>query len=799
MNEVITFLQLFNLFHRVKVPLIQRDYAQGRETEREVRDHFLRALFDALQAPNGQINLDFVYGSVEEAPGNLNTFLPLDGQQRLTTLFLLYWYLAWADEKVVHFQTVLWDAEQQHSRFTYDVRPSSKEFFDRLVQYTPASPPVEVGSVKRLLEEQSWFFLRWRLDPTIQSTLVMLDAIHNLFRNREGLYNRLTNGNNAITFQCLRLDHFGLTDDLYIKMNARGKPLTPLETFKARYGEYLREKFPAEIRNLGGEDVPIAVFFENRMDTRWTNLFWKKRDLKTHTFDAQLMNFFLAVVRISLEPTAESFNEDTKLLGNKPLAGTFGLFHERNWLTLEFANNLFSLLDAWSRNAEQLTPVLADDQPYFNESAFFKRAINDPTGFSYTELVQLAALVVYLRQHPGPVNSGSLAEWMRVVRNLAVNSDIERPEEYGRCLTGLRTLVPHSAEILEHLAAEDIGPIGFSFQRVREEVLKAKLLLANPGWRTRIDQAEGNQYFSGQIEFLLDFCGVVEKAQHMPIGQWTMQGHKNLQNIFDRYRAKAQATFNANGLDPTIAPPQLWKRALLACGDYLFPVGRNYSFLTNAPSDPGSWKRFLRGNDQAAIQRRSYLKNLWHQVDINGSVAAQLEAIIVNANIQQPWRAVIVRHPEVISYCEQQVIRREHDNNVYLLKRQQMNGYHAELFSYGLFLELGNLIAGLAPLALLDYVEETTGDAQPHVVLEFVHGDHHVRFVVEWASDRFRVKTRWVDANRLPQVVQKLQRHPLNFNTHGEWLTRLARHQEIHQRLKQLAQALGAFLNGNGA
>ncbi len=39
----------------------------------------------------------FVYGSVEGI--GETRFLPLDGQQRLTTLFLLHWYLAWADDE----------------------------------------------------------------------------------------------------------------------------------------------------------------------------------------------------------------------------------------------------------------------------------------------------------------------------------------------------------------------------------------------------------------------------------------------------------------------------------------------------------------------------------------------------------------------------------------------------------------------------------------------------------------------------------------------------------------------------
>jgi len=50
---------------------------------------------------------------------------------------------------------------------------------------------------------------------------------------RSGLFNRLVDDERpAITFELLPLEHFGLTDDLYIKMNARGKPLTSFETFK---------------------------------------------------------------------------------------------------------------------------------------------------------------------------------------------------------------------------------------------------------------------------------------------------------------------------------------------------------------------------------------------------------------------------------------------------------------------------------------------------------------------------------------------------------------------------------------
>ena len=46
-NQII-FKQLLDRHQRIRVPMIQRDYAQGRETEEEVREEFLNALHGAL-------------------------------------------------------------------------------------------------------------------------------------------------------------------------------------------------------------------------------------------------------------------------------------------------------------------------------------------------------------------------------------------------------------------------------------------------------------------------------------------------------------------------------------------------------------------------------------------------------------------------------------------------------------------------------------------------------------------------------------------------------------------------------
>ena len=787
-NQPITFHQLVCQCQRIEVPLIQRDYAQGRETEKEVRGHFLRAMYEALALPAGDpkspLNLDFVYGSVEA--GEAPRFLPLDGQQRLTTLFLLHWYLAWCDGKLPEFKTTMWDG--RHSRFTYGVRPSSTEFFDQLVGYVPFLPPQEVPMLRKLVTNQSWFFLNWRLDPTIQSALTMLDAIHLLFKNTKGLFARLVDAQQpAITFQLLPLEHFGLSDDLYIKMNARGKPLTPFETFKARFEELLKELFPSERRKLGNGEVSVASFFESRMDTKWTKFFWVYKNPKTHTFDAAVMNLLLALARVSLDTASPKFSVDTTLLRDRQLRGSFSLFHERGWLSRNFADHLIYILEAWSSSGE-FTATLPNKR-YFDEAAFFKKAIDGITLLEYSELVQFAALLFYLRHQKGRVEAVCLSEWMRVVFNLAANSEIERPEEYGRCLAGLERLVPQSADILGYLSTTDVGQIGFSPQQVREEVLKAKLILSDADWRARIDAAEEHEYFSGQIEFLLDFCGVSAEAEKIPPKDWEKGTHTKMQNAFDQYLEKARITFNKTGLAPTkhAFGNHLWKRALLTIGDYLVSLGSNYSFLTDPQRNGDSWKRFLRSGTGG---KRLFLKTLWDRIDSELEIEPQLTQIINTATGLEPWRAAITKHPQVIDYCGQQEIRWD-DNveEIYLLKKRQMNGSHAELFSYVLHLELAAGGNKLNPLKLVSYQTVAMTDSEPHIRLMFNYSGRPVFFAVESTNGRFQIGTERAALNESPDVEAVL-RNSSNFVERYDLLVRVAARNEIHQVLEQLAEAL---------
>ena len=275
-SAITSFAGLFGVTHeglptveRVKIPLIQRDYAQGRSDDavKLIRTSFLDALHVAGTGGD-RLPLDFVYGEVTDG-----TFEPLDGQQRLTTLFLLHWYVA---SRTGHLDAQAW------TQFSYATRPSAALFCKRLTQHRL---PDDVHTPSAWIRNQPWCLYLWRLDPTIQAMLVTLDAINERFaaEDLDAVWSRLTDpGEPAIYFHLLPINDMGSAEDLYIKMNSRGKALTAFENFKA-----LLEK--------AIEGSPRAGEFAERVDGVWADVMWRIRDTN-NLFDAQYLNYLRYIV-----------------------------------------------------------------------------------------------------------------------------------------------------------------------------------------------------------------------------------------------------------------------------------------------------------------------------------------------------------------------------------------------------------------------------------------------------------------------------------------------------------------------
>lgn len=258
--------------HDIVVPIIQRDYAQGRKGKEDLRSRFLSSLLKSLEDEE-EIKLDFVYGGVEN-----NQMMPLDGQQRLTTLWLLHWYIAFRANKLKDREVC-----KRLKKFYYATRPSSTEFCRRLVdEFCKVEDSSKISGVVEYIKNQHWYYSYYNNDPTIQAILMMIEGDRSKDEKNglEQFFDDSRDFNNdwekligeACPIQFYHQDMIGddmpLVDDLYIKMNARGKQLTNFENFKAELIGYNNDFKLDIVKNENDKQ------FVSNLDNSWMNIFW---------------------------------------------------------------------------------------------------------------------------------------------------------------------------------------------------------------------------------------------------------------------------------------------------------------------------------------------------------------------------------------------------------------------------------------------------------------------------------------------------------------------------------------------
>jgi hypothetical protein len=461
MEEIKTFWTLLDKYN-IEIPIIQRDYVQGRasnEKAERVRENFLSAITEKLDKSE-TLHLDFIYGCMQG-----NKLILLDGQQRLTTLFLLHWYTA-VKEKYYNIEIA-----EKLQKFKYQTRPTSERFCSSLAQFYPdlsaATKPVD-----ELIKDQSWFFIAWENDPTIVSMLNMLKNIEiHLGKNKTEYFNLLTSGM-KINFHFLNLDKFRLSDSLYIKMNARGKQLTEFENFKAGYEKCL------------SKNPERQKYFAQQADRDWTEMFWKESGKK---HDEAFMNYIEYITEIGFYLSSKETipNNDNKL--------------RYNILTQdEYRDFLFKSLDSWfliKDKAEYFEKYFSKYEYeqgklcLFDENVnLFSRCINKEH-FDNREKLLLYGFILQIQ------NNKEQKRELRLLRNLLINSRNElRTQNLHTMYTVVKNIFTYGFDKLDLSQL-----IPFNGPQIEDETAKAKFLLEYPECTEDIYMLEDTELLQGRL------------------------------------------------------------------------------------------------------------------------------------------------------------------------------------------------------------------------------------------------------------------------------------------------------------
>ena len=536
-----SFVGLFTADVRaVRIPMLQRDYAQGRSDPgaTRIRADFVMALHSALTGDK-PLSLDFVFGSREG-----DHFVPLDGQQRLTTLFLLHAYLA---------ARLGLDAGQAAwASFSYETRPSAREFCRELTQ---RRPPFPLATVSGWITDQPWFQSTWRHDPTVVSMLTMLDALHDRLRDIDcaSAWARLTDAARpAVTFHVLGLEGMGPSDTIYIRMNARGVPLTPFENFKA-----LMEQA------LGRVDEQSASAFAVKIDGAWCDTLWSMRDDGDDAIDDEFMRYLHFVTNVAAWESGAS-------TAGEPVARALALFGEAGPGGVAARSLLFGAFDCWapvvartffethlSTGGHQPGKLTLHDRGAVDLLASCCRAYGKPA-FTLQRTLLLFAAVAHLAG-----KSGDFPRRLRVLRNL-----IEASAD-GLRAEAMPTLI---ASVRRYVVDGKLSTIvGFHRGQLDEEIAKATFLAAHPALAPTLFALEDHPLLRGCLAaFSLDASVFAARAV-----------------AFERVFADRSAWDELTG-------------SLLACGDYGQTL-RYDRWRLGSSSDPEVWGELLTRPDRGAF------------------------------------------------------------------------------------------------------------------------------------------------------------------------------------------------------
>lgn len=730
MNEInnincqeLSFIDIFSNYekiHSILIPAIQRDFAQGRTTPKatKIRKDFVTELKNYLL--DGKTHsLDFIYGY-----GHDQFFIPLDGQQRLTTLWLLHLYLgcmSGKSDKITQFV------------FNYETRDSSARFCQKLLDNAGNLFTPELLKVKdknnnkytpsKLIKNEYWWFTKWINDPTINGMLMMLDEIDKQFYDSEKedyitiptASDNLFSNNKPIVFQFMSLEGFHDIDDLYIKMNARGLPLTPFEIFKSKLIEDVEKVLDKETQQQ----------FKSDIDCTWSDTLWKYRGNYKN-------------IDCFLERTLKVLIANESVLSTKSTISDLDALFEANDKKVIFAHNWYKQ-QGIDFNEELLQRLISDmsilfgnnsllnedakiegyDTYWFDIVKHIRKWIIEGNTPTYDIRLKLYAYLQYQKLFAN-IEPTDLTAWMRLIHNLIEATPIDNSQDMVNALKGIMSILNSyqneynnsKCTIDQWLILQEGNSIAFfANYQWKEEIIKAKLRLSNSGWDTPLERAEKHSYLNGQIgitlylaEVYAGFPNSYNFAENISANDYNTK----LDNILPLFTEISDANSD------TIKKFAMVK-AMLAKGNYMPWLSSNRKNFYNIPKHRDySWKRLFRADNTPNVKAFECLNNIVNDKKYNANnLYDSLNAIASTYQGEEEWIKILLGEygSNIMKVSKSGFIAFDNDN-VLIYHASQRNHYHSELFTRALYEELKELYKNNNDTHI-DYEPVKSGDDSP--------------------------------------------------------------------------------------
>lgn len=501
----------------IYVPEFQRNYLQGDDSNESIkykRNRLLDDIFSCIESQSKSIDLGFIYGRVEDSYKR-KLFYPYDGQQRLTTLYFLY--------LLIYFKFKNYDEIQSFKnkkKLSYQTRISTNRFIESFLSWILDSKErdniyndfwnKDGKDLKGFIMSQDWFMMtEWNYDVSIINMLSIIVEISERVKylgDRTGIVNFIDKDeNNPFQFDFIYVDDISKSDDLYIKINARGKALSPFENLKSDIDKYWKD-----------ED-------KTKLDAEWTEYVWNQLDVndknKEKSFDNSFYNLLSNIFYLQYLVSLKDINDKILIeIENKYKKGIV----DKEWITPKLCSTscpmISSFLDAMIGSFKSIKDKQIES---VNRKIFGLGDYQNNNGQNKMERADLFEVFVYYYSVSSLFTENdmeftdkrNLLNEIETVTNRIIENQrpyLDSPTNLVKALKSVKVLIDNSIKShgvykfflsIDNDTKESIR-IGLMKEQVEEEILKAKLIDKDSRYVALFNKGYSELKNKGQLEFI---------------------------------------------------------------------------------------------------------------------------------------------------------------------------------------------------------------------------------------------------------------------------------------------------------
>ncbi len=302
--------------YNICIPIMQREYVHGvTKKDCGLSINVTKLIDDVIESlvEDTEINLNIVYGFDDGS-----TFYPTDGQQRLTLLYIIYWYIfviSGNGQKLTTYKEFTYETRESSKEFLLFLRNSNESLWIHLFKEFNTVNKKE-KSPKNLLDiinQKEWFKVSWNNDITIKSIINVLEYIDNKIgeNNAKTLFHKLINDTTKIKLSIIseKKDDPEFNANInYVRLNARGKELEEFENAKALL-DIIEEQIEGEsLYNFAYnyDSKYIDVFYN--MSTS-NDLYLKTKEINEKTIDFLINSYNFMCIFFDESPSTLSHSD----------------------------------------------------------------------------------------------------------------------------------------------------------------------------------------------------------------------------------------------------------------------------------------------------------------------------------------------------------------------------------------------------------------------------------------------------------------------------------------------------------